>query len=114
MGETDPVLRSQLEMVERARRFVERAKRLVDVVEVYVVGSRARGDYLVDSDIDLVLVVRGVEGLNMRERLELLTDVAEPGVEYLIYTPEEWEGGATLWIRELRREARRLEELGGQ
>ena len=39
------------------------------------------------SDVDVVVVARGVEGLTMKERLELLADVAELRVDYLVYTP---------------------------
>ena len=95
-------------MLRRARRFARRAAERLDIVAVYLVGSRARGDYLEDSDIDLVIGARGVRGLNMKERLMILADLAEPGVEYLVYDAEEWEAEATTWIRQLRREAVRL------
>jgi hypothetical protein len=60
-----------------------------------------------------------MERLNLKERLALLADIAELGVDYLIYDVEEWEIEATAWIRQLRREARRLsieaiKEIPGQ
>ena len=73
-----------------------------------MVGSRARGDYLDESDIDVVIVARGVKKLNAKDRLLLLADLAEPGVDYLVYDIEEWESGATVWIRQLKREAKKL------
>ena len=94
--------------MRRALRFARRASERLGVEAVYLVGSRARGDYLDDSDIDVVIVARNVRKLNMKERLLLLADVAEPGVDYLVYDAEEWEKGATAWIRQLRREAKRL------
>lgn len=37
----------------------------------------------------MVIVARDVRRLNMKERLMLLADVAEPGVDYLAYDVEE-------------------------
>ena len=105
MGKARSALRSQAEALRRARSFVEKASRMLDVVEAYIVGSRARGDYLDVSDVDVVILARGVEGLNSLERLELLAGIAEPNVEYLVYTPREWREARTAWIRELKKEA---------
>lgn len=105
MGKAVSALRSQEVMVERAKKFVEKASRVVKVVEAYIVGSRARGDYLDESDIDVLIVADGVDHLNMLERLKLLTDIAEPGVDYLVYSIREWNDEETLWIRNLKREA---------
>ena len=108
MGRAASAIRSQEEMLRRAIRFAKKAAERLSVKAVYVVGSRARGDYLDESDIDVVIVAYGVRKLNMKERLTLLAEVAEPGVDYLVYDAEEWERGATAWIRQLRREAKRL------
>ncbi len=108
MGRAASALKSQEEMVRRALRFARRAAERLRVEAVYIVGSRARGDYLDESYIDLVIVARGVKELNMKERLMLLASIAEPGVDYLVYDVEEWESGATAWIRQLKREAKRL------
>ena len=108
MGRASSAVRSQSEMMERARRFAQKAAKRLRVEAVYVVGSRARGDYLDVSDVDVVIVARGVKELNMKERLMLLADIAEPGVDYLVYDVEEWEGGVSAWIRELKREAARI------
>jgi predicted nucleotidyltransferase len=59
-GEARRALRSQEEMLQRARRFVERAAKRLKLLEAYIVGSRARGDCLDESGIDVVLVARGV------------------------------------------------------
>ncbi len=109
LGRAASALRSQEEMLRRARRFAQRAGERLDIVAVYVVGSRARGDYLDESDVDVVIVARNVKGMNMKERLLLLADIAEPGVDYIVYDVEEWEGRASVWVRELRREAKKIE-----
>ncbi|MCE4603070.1 MAG: nucleotidyltransferase domain-containing protein [Desulfurococcales archaeon] len=108
MGRAASAIRSQEEMLRRAIRFARKAAERLSVKAVYVVGSRARGDYLDESDIDVVIVAHGVRKLNMKERLTLLADVAEPGVDYLVYDTEEWETGTTVWIRQLKKEAKRL------
>jgi len=85
VGKAVSALRSQEEMLKRARRFIEKA--------------------LDTSDIDVVIVARGVEKLDMKERPMLLADVAEPGVDYLVYSGEEWRSEKSTWIRELKKEA---------
>jgi hypothetical protein len=90
---------------------MNRVRGRIRVLEVYVVGSRARGDYRDDSDIDLVIISNDVEGLNQLRRRELLIDLLEPGFEFFIYTEREWNEPPMTWIRQLRREARRLEDL---
>lgn len=59
MGRAKSALLSQKLMLERAVRFVEKAREKINIVDVYVFGSRARGDYKDISDIDLVIVARG-------------------------------------------------------
>ena len=113
MGKAKSALRSQERALERIKRVIEKALRVcegrgLELEGVYLVGSRARGDYLEDSDADLVLVVRGVEGLNALQRMELFKDSLEPNVELLIYTPEEWRSSDSAWIAELRREAKKI------
>ncbi len=112
MGKAASALRSQEAALRKARSFIERVSGVVRLVEAYLIGSRARGDYLEDSDIDLVLIVEGVDQLNQKQRVELLSEYAEPGVEYRVYTPVEWYGEASLWIREVKREAKLLWRRG--
>lgn len=117
MDRAASALRSQEEALRVAKEFVRRAWELcrelgLELVAAYLVGSRARGDYRVDSDIDIVLIVRGVEGLDQLQRVEifsrLLLEVPGP-IEYRVYTPGEWSNNTSLWIRELRREAKRID-----
>ena len=35
----------------------------------------------------------------------LLADVAESGVDYLVYSEEEWRSEKSTWVRELKKEA---------
>jgi Nucleotidyltransferase domain. len=59
VGRAKSALLSQKLMLEGAVRFVEKAREKMNIVDVYVFGSRARGDYKDISDIDLVVVARG-------------------------------------------------------
>mgnify|MGYP001770795843 FL=1 len=111
MGKAKSAVESQLTLLRRAWEFVERARARMRIAEVYVVGSRARGDYTDVSDIDLVIISDDVRGMNQLERRLLLKDLIEPKVEFFIYTSEEWQGEATAWIRQMRREAVRLIDL---
>lgn len=114
MGKAVSALRSQGEILERVRRFIK------DVEEIctkkglafkgaYLVGSRARGDYLEDSDADLILLVDGVEGLNRIGRLRLFSEALQPRIEFTVYTSAEWFEGESIWIGELKKEAVKLE-----
>lgn len=111
MGKAKSALRSQKKALIKVSNFLRKvisrcAERGLKLEEAFLVGSRARGDYLEDSDIDLVLIMSGVEKLNSLERLELIKDLLSPGIEIFIYTRQEWHNGDSLWLKELKREAK--------
>ena len=110
MGRAKSALLSQKLMLERAVRFVEKAREKINIVDVYVFGSRARGDYKDISDIDLVIVARGVNKLSVVERMEALCHIKEPNVEYIVVSEDEW-NNPTLGLSKIKEEAKRLEEL---
>jgi uncharacterized protein len=60
--------------------------------EIILYGSYAKGNAREDSDIDLVVISRDFENMNLRERLEKLGlaagNILEP-IEALGYTPKE-------------------------
>lgn len=82
----------------RIRAFVERhLPRLRELYEpelVLVFGSRARGDALDESDLDLLVVSRQFQGVHFLERMSrVVSDLDIPfGVDVLCYTPEELAG----------------------
>ena len=114
MGKAKSALISQVEMVKRAIAFVNDVSREVKVEEVYVVGSRARGDYLDTSDIDLVIISRDFEGLDYRQRVEKLSRFLRARVEFFAFTPQEWENPSSLYVVEMKKEAIRLKDLASQ
>ena len=110
MGKAASALKSQEKALIKAINFVKKARAKaaslrLNFVGAYLTGSRARGDYLVDSDVDVVLVLRGIKGLNLIERLRMFTDILEPGIELKVYDSEEWESEDSTWIKHLRKEA---------
>ena len=110
MGKAASAVRSQREAMERAVRIASRLAGICEslglrVEGVYVIGSRARGDYTVESDLDLAIVVEGVEGMNALERMELVKEALEPGTDMIVYSLREWAEEGSTWVKEVKREA---------
>jgi len=61
--------------------------------KIILFGSRARGDHLLESDIDILVVSARFEGMNWRERIiEVFGEWDKKQMlEPLCYTPEEFE-----------------------
>lgn len=75
-------------LIGLARAYVERLSARVPVLAAAVVGSVARGDFNVWSDID-VLVVCEVLPDRVPDRMALLVEVGTDGVQPVGYTPSE-------------------------
>lgn len=60
---------------------------------VYLAGSYARGDWLRDSDLDLIVVSPRFRWLKLHERYALVRDLLplDMSADLLLYTPEEFE-----------------------
>lgn len=89
------MVKTEREIKEIIRRFSEEVERLgVKPEKVLLYGSYAKGNPREDSDIDLIVVSPDFNGMNLRERLELLGLAAgrvfEP-IEAMGYTQEEVE-----------------------
>lgn len=78
--------------VDEIEKFVKRVKEVIRIEKVIVFGSRARGDYLADSDVDLIIVSRDFEGVPFYERMDKLILLWESplDIDVLCYTPEEF------------------------
>ena len=98
-----------LKVEDAIRSFLQRLKEVHPDARIYLYGSFARGDWLEDSDVDMVVVSQGfTEGLV--ERMSKLRRLAPYTVafEILAYTPEEmvqklrnsliWQEIASYWI----------------
>lgn len=76
-----------------AKKFVEKAKKVFEPTRIILFGSRARGDWLKDSDYDFIIVSEEFEGIDFLERIKKVLrecDV-EFNAEILCYTPGEFE-----------------------
>lgn len=73
--------------------FIRNVTREVGEVKVYLFGSYARGDWIEDSDIDLIVVSSRFRGTPLNDRLVMLRKLAPDthAFEILAYTPEEFE-----------------------
>lgn len=82
---TDPVVR------RFAARYLPRLRRRYRPELVLVFGSRARGDALAESDLDLLVVSERFRGMPFLERASaVLRTLDTPfAVDVLCYTPEE-------------------------
>jgi predicted nucleotidyltransferase len=77
-------------LIGLAKEYVERLSGRIPLVAAAVVGSVARGDFNVWSDVDIVVVV---EDLPQRapDRGSLLISEARDGIQPIGFTPEEFE-----------------------
>lgn len=80
----------QERLVELARGHVETLSRRLRIHQAAVVGSVARGDFNLWSDVDVVIVA-GRLPERMPERMALLMAGRPPRVEPIGFTPEELE-----------------------
>ena len=83
---------SVLSKVEEAlNRLGKKLEETCGPVEMYLFGSFARGDWLEDSDIDIIVVSEKFEGKPMPERVNLVRKLAPDNLafEILAYTPKE-------------------------
>lgn len=82
------------ERVERFRRdYLPVLVKRFRPTKLLLFGSRARGDALKDSDLDLLMVAEAFSGVRWLDRsVRVLEAVRVPfGVELLCYTPEEYD-----------------------
>ncbi|ODS42310.1 MAG: hypothetical protein MSIBF_02990 [Candidatus Altiarchaeales archaeon IMC4] len=79
--------------VEIAKDFMGRVGKDFRISRGILFGSRARDDYLLDSDIDLLIVSEDFKGIFFTERMSRMYDFWDYGIplETLCYTPEEFE-----------------------
>lgn len=73
--------------------FVVKAKENLGDVEIYLFGSYAKGDWLHDSDVDLIVVSSAFKNIDMGKRYRITRELlpTKISVELLLYTPEEFE-----------------------
>lgn len=80
-------------IVERLKRFRDRMSERYPIDELILFGSMAGGELREESDIDLIIVSEGFEGMNFLKRAARAYDYwdLEYPVDFLCYTPGEFE-----------------------
>jgi len=78
--------------VEKALRALHEAlRKTYGDAELYLFGSYAKGDWLEDSDVDVVVVSEAFKGKSMPKRIGEVRNLApkDTSFEILAYTPQE-------------------------
>jgi predicted nucleotidyltransferase len=72
--------------------FLKKVRRRFSPVVVILFGSRSRGEYLKQSDYDLIIVSKKFEGMHFLERIYQLLEFwdCDADVDLLPYTPDEF------------------------
>ncbi len=75
------------------RKYLKKVKKNFRVDKSVLFGSRARGDYFLDSDIDLIIVSPDFENIPFRERMIRLLEWWNESIDLEVfgYTPKEFE-----------------------
>jgi hypothetical protein len=73
--------------------FVSRIKREFSPVKTLLFGSRARGDFLENSDYDIILVSEKFEDVPFLRRMRIVYDLWDmrEHLDVICYTPKEFE-----------------------
>jgi len=73
--------------------FAQRLSKVLHLEKLILFGSRARGDHLITSDYDFIIVSEDFEGKPFIQRGLVLYDLwtADEGFDALCYTPQEFE-----------------------
>ncbi|AAK41883.1 nucleotidyltransferase domain-containing protein [Saccharolobus solfataricus] len=85
MGKGKSAIESQIRMLKLAKEIVEEvASSFPNLEEVYIFGSRARGDYLDTSDIDILFVFKGIKEMNVFDRMYMVSRFIRGNVDYIV------------------------------
>ena len=82
-------LEKWLEAVESVKNLALRASERLGGATIILHGSYARGDFNLWSDIDVIIVSRGFQGLRILDRIDLIAEALQPRIEPIAMTPGE-------------------------
>ena len=77
----------------RVKDFIRRVRKKYKIETAILFGSRARGDYLKDSDYDIILVSPNFKGIFFTKRISNMYEFWKYyplDIEPICYTPEEF------------------------
>lgn len=80
------------EIASNIKLLAEALVRELEAEQIYLFGSFARGDWLYESDVDIIVVSSRFRGVEYGRRVLLVRRLAPKGMklEVLAYTPEEF------------------------
>jgi predicted nucleotidyltransferase len=80
------------EVIKELKRMKKELSKRYKIKKMLLFGSRARGDYKLTSDTDLIVISKDFEGHNFRDRPNDFLDawILPVDFEVLCYTPEEF------------------------
>ena len=80
-------------MFKHLKKLLKKIQKEYEVRKMLLFGSRARGDYFLDSDVDIIIISPQFEGVFFTQRMANISEKWEGKVdiEPLCYTPEEFE-----------------------
>jgi len=82
-------IKRQKELIQKAKDYVKELSAKLEIVEAYVIGSVARGDFNDASDIDVVIIARNLPKHPL-ERMKLLYENIPALIEPKAYTQQEF------------------------
>lgn len=85
--------RENRKLMKLLRKYLKKVNKKFKLKKSILFGSRARGDYFLDSDVDLILVSEDFKEIDFRKRMAELLKWWDGKVdlEVIAYTPEEFE-----------------------
>ncbi|MGB9795060.1 MAG: nucleotidyltransferase domain-containing protein [Caldisericum sp.] len=83
-------IQKQKEYIEKARAYVINLSKKLEIIEAFVIGSIARGDFNEASDIDVVIIAKNLPAHPLK-RMNLLYEDIPSLVEPKAYTLEEFQ-----------------------
>jgi len=80
-------------MKKDLKSFMYKTRKHFNIKKAILFGSRARGDYFLDSDVDLILVSDDFKDFRFTDRIGNVIEFWEPSIdlEVICYTPEEFD-----------------------
>ena len=80
-------------IIKLLRKYVGEINKKFKIEKAILFGSRARGDALNTSDVDLILISKDFQNLHFRKRMAIVLEGwdADLDIEVLCYTPGEFE-----------------------
>jgi predicted nucleotidyltransferase len=76
-----------------AKKFAKRVRDQFPDAEIFLFGSRARGDHMLESDFDFIIVSDHFENILFYKRMPLIYEIWDEhyDIEPLCYTKEEFQ-----------------------